>query len=281
MADKKEQASAPAEDKEGTSLATAQSTALSTDSFFEGAGEGMEDFSQRDFTVPFISIIQALSKATQKTHANFVKGAEQGQFLNSATRMLYDGEKGLIVVPAFFQHRYIAWKPNNGGIAHDYGSSPDIFDGITPVADGKDKGKRFDPEGNEVVDALEYFVLLIDPEALTIEAAVIPFSGTHSGRGRKWNNLIRAHAEVRNGKPVKPAIYFYSYKMTTTPVSNDKGSWYTFQIEDYKKLPDLGDFGAQVFHAAAELRKSVASGEIKAATAEPEATSDGDGDGAF
>jgi hypothetical protein len=270
---------APADKAEGKELEAAKSTALTVeDAFFEGSGEGMEDFSQSDFTVPFISIIQALSKAVQKNHANYVKGAEQGQFLNSATRVFYDGDKGLLVVPCAFQHRYIAWKPNNGGIAHDYGTSPDIYDQLTP----NDKYQRIDPEGNEVVDAMEYFVLLIDPEAMTMEAAVIPFSGIHARKSKKWNNLIRAHAEIRNGKPVKPALYFYYYKFTTVAESNEKGSWYSFQIEDGGKLPDLGEFGAQVFNAAKELRNSVVSGELKAATEAPEAgVVSGDGDGAF
>ena len=270
---------APADKAEGKEIEAAKSTALATeDAFFEGAGEGMEDFSQSDFTVPFISIVQALSKAVQKNHANYVKGAEQGQFLNSATRMTYDGDKGLLIVPAYFQHRYIAWKPNNGGIAHDYGNDSSVYDKLT----ANEKYQRIDAEGNEVVDALEYFVFIIDPEAMTMEAAVVSFTGSQARKSKKWNNLIRAHAEIRGGKAVKPALYFYYYKFTTIAESNEKGSWYGFQIEDAGKLPDLGDFGTEVFNAAKNLRASVVSGELKAATEAPEAgINPGDGDGAF
>lgn len=271
--------SAPAAEAEGKEVAL-KSTGndIAAAGFFEGSGEGHEDFSQKDFTVPFIGIIQALSKAVQKGHANYIKGAEQGQFLNSATRVTYDGDKGLLVVPVFFQHRYVAWKPNNGGIAHDYGSDPTYYESLTP----NEKGQRLDPEGNEVVDAMEYFVLIIDPEAGTFEAAVIPFAKIHARKSKKWNNLIRAHVEMHGGKPVKPAIYFYVYKLTTIAESNEKGSWYSHQIEDFGKLPDMGDFGSLVFNAAKELRASVVSGELKAATEAPETTGDaGDGDGAF
>jgi hypothetical protein len=264
--------------EENKELAPAAGTELSTaDAFFEDAGVGMEDFSQSDFTVPFISIIQALSKAVQKNHGNYVQGAEQGQFLNSATRKTYDGDKGIFAVPVYFQHRYIAWKPNNGGIAHDYGNDPTVYDSLKP----NEKYQRIDAEGNEVVDAMEYFVYLFDEEAGTVEAAVIPFSGTQYKKGKGWNNLIRAHAEIRNGKPVKPALYFYAYKLTTGPESNDKGSWYGYKIEDYKKLPDMGDLGAQIFNEAKTFRASIVAGEIKAATEAPEATGAGDGDGAF
>lgn len=271
--------SAPAEGKEV--VAKTQSTELApADAFFDGAGEGHEDFSQSDFTVPYIGIIQALSKAVQKNHANYIAGAEQGNFVNSATRTALDGDKGIDVVPVYFQHRYVAWKPNNGGIAHDYGSDPQAYDKLEP----NEKGQRIDSEGNEVVDAMEYFCLIIDKEAMTMEPAVIPFSKIHAKKSKKWNNLIRAHVELRNGKPVKPAIYFYYYHITTVPESNDKGSWYSHQIVDAGKLMDLGDFGGLVFQAAKALRDSVIAGEIKGATEDHDdnaGAAAGDGGGAF
>ena len=276
MAEVKKGAAASEEGKEVAKVEES-SNALVESGFFEGAGEGMEDFSQKDFTVPFIGILQALSKPLQKGHAKYIKGAEQGMFLNSATGATYSGEEGIIVVPAFFQHRYVAWKPDNKGIAHDYGTDPVIYESLTP----NEKGQRLDPEGNEVVDSMEYFVLIVDPETMSIEPAVVGFSKIHAKKSKKWNNLIRAHTEMVNGRPVKPAIYFYAYKMTTVPESNEKGSWYSHQIEDYKKLPDMGQFGSMVFQAAKELRAQVASGEVKAATEEPDAPADNDGDGAF
>jgi hypothetical protein len=279
VADKDPKASAPknAEDKE---LVVAETGgALTEGGFFDGAGEGMEDFGQKDFTVPFIGILQALSKPLQKGHTKYIKDAEQGMFINSATQALYDGDKGIIVVPVHFEHRYVAWKPNQGGIAHDYGSNPEIYDSITP----NEKGQRLDPEGNEIVDTMQYFVLIIDPETQSMEAAVLPFSKIHAKKSKKWNNLIRAHTEMHNGKPMKPALYFYAYKITSVPESNEKGNWYGHAIADYDKLPNLGSFGSMVFNAAKELRAQVTSGEVRAAAEEPEgaSTDAGDGAGAF
>ena len=282
-----------AEDTSESALATQSDNALAM--FDQGAGEGMEDFGQQDFTVPFIGILQALSKPLQKNHSKYIAGAEQGQFLNSATQQLYPGgepgkekngdwkEGGLIVVPCHFEHRYIGWKPNNGGIAHDYGTDPTIYESIEPGAEGTPNAyKRMDPEGNEIVDTMQYFVLIIDPATGSMEAAVVPFSKIHAKKAKKWNNLIRAHTEIRNGKPIKPAIYFYAYRLTSIPESNDKGSWYSFNIEDYDKLPNMGEFGGQVFTAASELRQQIAAGEIKAAAEEPEGPANvGDGGGAF
>jgi hypothetical protein len=279
--------------EQGKDVALKADTELTEATFFEGAGDGTSDFAQSDFTVPFIGILQALSKPLQKGHSRYNKEADQGQFLNSATGMLYDGgepgkdkngkwnDGGIIAVPAFFHHRYIAWKPNNAGISHDFGSDSTLFDSLEPATEGPHAGKRLDPDGNEVIDAMEYFCLLINPETESVEAAVIPFSKIHTKKAKKWNNLIRAHVEINKGKPVKPAIYFYAYKITTIPESNDKGSWYSHNIEDYAKLPDLGDFGTRVFRQARELREQVKSGALRAATEEPDNAATGDGDGAF
>jgi len=261
---------------EKTEVANTVGTSISTQ-FLEGAGEGTGDFSQSDFTVPFIGVLQALSKPLQKGHAKYIKSAEQGMFLNSATQKTYSGDDGFIFVPVFFHHRYLEWAPNNGGIVNDWGNDPTFHDSI----EVNDKYQRITPAGNEIVDAMEYFGLIVDLDTKTFEAAVLPFSKVFTKRAKKFNNLIRAHVEINNGKPVKPAIYFYAYKITTVPESNDKGSWYAHQIEDFAKVPEWGEFGGQVFQAAKELRMSVASGELKAAVEEPTNTDQGDGEGAF
>lgn len=255
------------------------------DDFFEGAGEGHEDFSGKDFTVPFIGILQALSKPLQRGHAKFNKDAQQGMFINSATGKLYpaiEGEApGIIFVPCYFHHRYVAWKPSNGGIAHDYGTDPTIYEAL----ESNEQFKRLDPEGNEVIDTMEYFGLIVNPETGEFEPAVIPFSKVFTKKAKKWNNMIRAKVEMRNGKPVKPAIYFYAYQITTVPESNDKGNWWSHEIKDYGKVPELPNgMGMMVFRAAQQLRQSVVSGELKAAVEEPNESpvdSVGDGEGAF
>lgn len=270
--------------KDSTAVAKVeeQNTALVENDFFDGAGTGHEDFDNRDFTIPYIGILQALSKPLQKGHAKYIKGAEQGMLINSATQQLYkaaDDEEGagVIVVPCYFHHRYVAWKPNNGGIAHDYGTESLIFDGIEP----NERGQRFDPEGNEVIDTMEYFILIVNPETGEFEPAVLPFSKSYSKKAKKWNNIIRMKSETHDGKLVRPAIYFYAYKLTTVPESNDKGSWYSHQIVDYAKVPTLPN-GKGIFQAAKELRESVVSGAVRAAVEEPHTGEENDdGKGAF
>lgn len=245
---------------------------------FLGESDGHEDFEQSDFTVPFLSILQALSKPLQRGHEKYLEGAAQGMVLNSATRALYDTEKeGILLVPAFFHHRYVAWKPENGGIAYDLGSDSTLYDSITP----DDKNKRFDENGNELVDTMEYFCLQVDPKTGAFEAVVVPFSGTFSKKAKRWNNLIRSQTEMKNGRPVLPPVYFYAYTLKTVPESNAKGSWFSWDVSLKGRVPEMEN-GAMIFAAARELRASVSSGKLTAAVdSAPADEDDDDGNSPF
>lgn len=282
MADKKDTKTTAAEKEPkagGTDLATQNEgsdlVAAGEDDFFAGAGEGLEDFSQSDFLIPYVRILQALSKELQKNHGKFIQGAEQGAFVNSATRKLINGEKGFLAVPVGFGHRYMAWRPNNAGPAYDMGADASKFNAATP----NDKGKRLDEEGNELSDALQFFTLIVDPETFEYEVAVLNFTGSQARKGRGWatniNNRMERHPVTK--ELVRPAIYFYSYKITTVPESNDQGSWYGFNILEGPKVMDLQN-GREIFKNAAELRKRVDAGEVKGAVENPADASDELGD---
>lgn len=248
-------------------------TALTiSDDFFEGAGEGMEDFAQGDFLVPYIRIIQALSKELQKGHAKYIQGAENGMFVNSATKRLWKGEEGFYAVPIHFQRRYQAWKPNNGGPADDYGENSAIYDSLTP----NDQGKRIDANGNEVTAAAQYFILIVDITNGDHEIAVLSFGGVQQKKSRQWNSLMASRRETRpDGKRIQPANWFYTYHITSVPESNDKGQWYGFLIEEGPKVPELPR-GTEIFQFAKATRDQIIGGQIKTAVDEPDHVGDSD-----
>lgn len=242
---------------------------MEEDDFFADAGEGLQDFSQTDYLIPYVRIIQALSKELQKNHAKFLKGAEQGMFVNSATRKLLSGETGFLAIPVSFNHRYMAWLPNNAGPAYDMGDDPSKFNSVQPLTEGKDKGKRFDDEGNQLTDALQFFIMLVNKETQEFEVAVLNFAASQARKGRGWVSTIGNRMERREGQLMRPAIYFYSYEITTVPESNDQGSWYGFLISEGPKVMDLEN-GKEIFRTAKELRARIKAGEVKAAVEQPD-----------
>lgn len=256
----------------GTDLATTENkstelTGAEDDDFFAAGGEGLEDFKQSDFLIPYVRIIQALSKELQKNHAKYLKDAEQGFFVNSATRKLYSGEKGFLAIPVAFAHRYMAWQPNQGGPAYDMGSDSSKFDAATP----DEKNKRKDENGNELTDALQFFVILVDKETNEYEMAVLNFTGTQAKKGRGWATIINQRMERHPSTQqlFRPAIFFYAYDITTQPESNDQGSWYGFLIQEASRVMDLPN-GKEIFRTAKELRQRISRGEVKGAVESPD-----------
>jgi hypothetical protein len=264
----------------GTDVATTTSggALASADDFLEAGGStGLEDFSQGDFLVPYVRIIQALSKELQRGHAKFLEGAQNGDFVNSATRKTMSGEKGFYAIPVHYSKRYQAWKPNNGGPAADYGASSIEYDALQP----NDKGKRIDSMGNEVTETAQYFVLIVDIETGDYEMAVLSFGGSQMKKSRQWNSLIASRRERRaDGSSIVPAMFFYSYHITSTPESNDQGQWYGFSIKEGPKVPDLPR-AKEIFGFAKDTREQITTGAIKAAAVEPEADEHAGDDEAF
>jgi hypothetical protein len=279
VADKKEKVETKTDAKAGgTDLATQsnESTDLTsaTDDFFADAGEGLNDFQQSDFLIPYVRVIQALSKELQKNHAKYIQGAEQGMFVNSATRKTLSGDEGFLAVPVGFGHRYMAWRPNNAGPAYDMGADATKFNEAIP----DDKGRRYDSDGNQLTDALQFFVIMVNQTTGEYEVAVLNFTGSQARKGRGWattiNNRMERHPETK--QLIRPAIYFYSYKVTTVPESNDQGSWYGFSIEEGPKVMDLQN-GREIFRNASELRKRIDAGEVKGAVENPADADDNTG----
>jgi hypothetical protein len=244
------------------------------DDFLAGdVGSGMEDFGQGDFLVPYVRIIQALSKELQRGHAKYTEEAQNGDFINSATRKVMSGDKGFHAIPIHYSKRYQSWKPNNGGPAADYGADSTVYDSLTP----NDKNKRIDDLGNEVTETAQYFVLIVDVETGDHEIAVLSFGGSQMKKSRQWNSLIASRRERKgDGTTVSPAMFFYSYHITSTPEQNDQGQWYGFSIKEGPKVPDLPR-AKEIFQFAKDTREQITTGAIKAAAVEPEADHDESG----
>lgn len=245
----------------GGELATA-------DEFLDTGGEstGLEDFSQGDFLVPYVRIVQALSKELQRGHAKYLEEAQNGDFINSATRKVIKGETGFHAIPIHYSKRYQAWKPNNGGPAADYGSDSTVYDSLEP----NEKNKRIDSLGNEVTESAQYFVLIVDKDTGDYEIAVMSFSGSQMKKSRQWNSLIASRRERRqDGSSVTPAMFFYSYHITAIPESNDQGQWYGFSIKEGPKVPDLPR-AKEIFQFAKDTREQITAGALKAAAVEPD-----------
>lgn len=246
---------------------TAQSTALAVPSIdiSEDAGNG---FTSKDLTIPFLRILQALSPQVQKRGPAYVNGAEAGMFFNTATGQLWDGEGGILFVPACYERRITQWKPRaaGGGLVKDHGKDESIL----AHTQRNDVGRDVLPNGDEVVAAGMYYGFVLDGETFT--PGVLSLSGTQFKKARKWNNVIDALRVPHPQNPsarFNPAMFYSVFRLTTVQESNDKGSWFGLSVARHADTLSLPG-GSEVYLAARDLRRSVNEGATRAAVETPE-----------
>ena len=81
-----------------------QEAGLPSDALFEADAKlGFENIDQESLALPILKLLQNGSGEAQKRNANYVEGAEPGMFFNTVTRKLYDGDKGIQVIPCHYR----------------------------------------------------------------------------------------------------------------------------------------------------------------------------------
>ena len=209
-------------------IAEAKTTAISTfDDTLLSGGTGLEETTTEDFAIPFIRVLQPMSPQLQKQNGSYIAGASAGDLYNTVTGEAYDGEEGVSIVPCAYNKKYIEWIPREkgGGLVN---ANHDIS--ILSSCKRDDESRRYyTPEGNEIVETAQFFVLVVKDG--TAQQAVLAFTSTQLGVSRKWLTMLRM-ARVNNskGESVEAPMFAYTYRLTTTTQSNDKGSWNAYSI---------------------------------------------------
>ncbi len=249
-------------------------------SIAEFAEVSKSDFTAEDVITPSIRVLQGLSPQVKKASPTYVTGAEEGMLFNTANNELYDGGKGIVVIPCFFNREWVEWKPKNmgGGLVKKWGKDESFKnEGYTDekgkwVKKSKEKGNEGKNE-LEIVNTANYCVLLINLVTMSARPCMIRLSSTEFKKSRRWNSLIDS-IEIcdQAGKPLfkkdgsliqgNEIPFWYMYHITTVPESNESGSWFGFRIEKYKPLHEMPNCQS-LMKQAVEFRKLGMEGSIK------------------
>ncbi len=205
-----------------------ETSVLMVDDEILANGTGLEDTSSEDFAIPFIRILQSGSPQVKKSEGKYIKGAEEGDILNTVTNDLVKGDDGIIVVPVYYQKKYIEWKPRDSGgglVNADHERS--ILNQCV-----RDEKKKFVLDnGNYIDETAQFYVMVTNEEETEWQQAVISMSSTQLGKARKWLSTMKQR-RVKNseGTPVEAPMFMFRYLAKTTPESNDLGSWCGWSI---------------------------------------------------
>ena len=220
-------------------------------------GTGLEDTSSDDFAIPFLQLLQALSPQLNKNDGKYVKGAEQGNIFNTVTGEATDGDEGLIVVPCYYNKKYLEWAPREtgGGLINTH-DSRDILTQTTK----NERGQFVLDNGNYIAETAQFYVMVCNEDETEWTQAVIAMTSTQLSKARKWVSQMKQR-RVKNsaGAMVEAPMFLFKYRLKTVAEQNDRGSWYGWSIglEGQASNRDMILEGANFL-------KMIKSGEVQA-----------------
>ena len=213
---------------------------------------GMEQMSTDDFAMPFLRVLSQLSPETNKRDSKYVEGAEPGMIFNTVTKQAYDGEKGINVVPCFYKREYVEWQDRGEGTGAPV-AIHSVESGIIKEATRDGLGKDRLSNGNYLENTASYFVMTED-----LQQALITMKATQLKVSRTWNSMMNTlKLKGKNGL-FTPASYSHVYNLSTVQQSNDKGTWFGWNVTKVGPVQDRN-----MYEAAKQFASSVGSVQVK------------------
>jgi len=227
--------------------------ALAESVFEADAGAGISNIKQDDLALPFLKVLGQLSPECNKRDAKHVEGAEPGMIINTVTNELFDGVKGIDVLPVYYKRQYIEWQDrgeSQGAPVHIYEAGDDI-----PLTT-RDKGNKDRlANGNYLENTASHFVVVLGKNP---SSALISMKATQLKISRKWNSMMMGiKMQGKNGL-FTPPTYSHIYKLKTVQMSNDKGTWFGWDVSKVGPVTDKG-----VYQIAKNFAEKNSKGLVK------------------
>ena len=195
--------------------------------FEDNASQGFENVKTTSLALPILKLLQNGSGEAQKRNQNYVDGAEPGMLLNTVTKKLYDGAKGIEVIPCHYKLEYQEWADYGTGSNRPeniYPEDSDILSKTTKDGSGKDRLEN----GNYILTVGQHFVLIVGDDGT--EQALVSMSSSQGKVSRKWNSMMMSISfDGKNGSYTPPS-FSHSYKLTTVLNSGKGNQWYGYNV---------------------------------------------------
>lgn len=231
----------------------------------DDAGSGFEHQSSQDFSIPFLSVLQALSPQLKDPDEGGIEGARPGYILNTVTGEVFSGKEGVEFVPATTQHVYVEWVPRDSG-----GGFVGIHQVDSPVVSqalggSREFGKLKSAAGNDLIETFYVYGVLCEngePQGM----AVIAFTSTKIKVYKRFSTKVNMFTiKTPRGKQ-RPPLFAHAVRIKTASEKNNKGDFYNFVLE-----PVNGDLASSLlapddprFQAGKQCYEMVEGGSAQA-----------------
>jgi hypothetical protein len=112
------------------------------------------------------------------------------------------------------------------------------------------------PNGNYVEKTASHFVLITNPTAAT---ALISMKSTQLKISRKWNSMMAGIKMKGKNGLFTPASFSHAYRLRTVQQSNDKGTWFGWEVQ---KIGPVSN--SELYQQAKAFAESISKGNVKA-----------------
>lgn len=229
--------------KEGTATGTVPNSAGSLQSqdaqeaaaraLLEGAaGQGFERVRSGDAAIPFLMLLQDISDQVKDRSQEYIDGAKPGMILNSVSLELFPGDKGVTVIPVFFNKVWNIWRKRNKG-----GGFVGTFKDADAAKSAYDKLPN--REDLDVVETAQHFVLAHSEKRDLWKPALLNLKVTGLATSRAW---IAAMQDVElprssgNGTYTPPS-FGCMYQLTSKAKKGQSGEYFVFDFENVGITP--------------------------------------------
>lgn len=231
-------------------------------SFEEDAQSGFDGMNQEDFALPFLKLLTNTSP-----EIGDVEGAVPGMIYNSVTGSLFDGKKGILVIPCAYVRQYIEWAPRGSGSGAPIAIYPSTSDILSKTHREPGENRDYLDNGNYIENTANHYVMVLDDNGVPSPALIV-LKSTQLKKSRKWNSMMMSIKMPGKNGLFTPPMYSQIYRLTTVKESNDKGQWFGWEVGHVGAIED-----ASVFQGAKAFATSVSSGDVKVKHSDEEATS--------
>ena len=221
------------------------------------ADAGFENVDSKSLALPFLKVLGQLSPQVTQGDSQFIPEARAGMIYNTVTDELFDGAKGITVVPCYYKLEYIEWKDREKGAVapvNVYTSDSDIMSKTTRGDDGKDRLEN----GNYIEETASHYVLIVEPDKSS--TALLTMKSTQRKKSKKWNSMMMSLRQKRKSGAgfFKPAPFTQKYSLKTVLEKNNLGSWFGWEIEHVG-----GVDSEEVMKAAFDFYESCKKGAVR------------------
>ena len=252
---------------EKSEISEKKTTDIAVASFVDDANSGLENITSEDLTIPRLKILQALSPEVNKRDGKYVDGASAGDVINTVTSKVYNEDNELVVLPVSYKRLFLEWQPreSGGGLMAQHEDQA-ILSKTTKNQIGQDMLDN----GNYIQTSANHFVLVLNSDG-SFDQAMIPMAGTQLKKSRTWNSVMASLKMRSNDKVFTPPSFSHKYSMKTVQESNDRGTWFGWNVTN---LGPLGQDEMFFYEAAKEFASTVGDINLSNTSSESATTSE-------